>query len=337
MNTTARPLTRRKLVLVALVSFVGSITSASSTYAASTATAREPRASATEAGTYAVGVIERTFVDRSRPTPPNQSFAGSPERTLTTAIYYPATGPAGTAVVAEGATADRSGTPYPVVILSHGHNSFGREYEPLIAQWVSAGYVVVAPDYPLAKQGAPGGATVADLVNQPADATFVLDRALRMNRTKTSAVYRLMDPARIGATGHSLGALTTYSLVYRTCCVDRRIRAAAVMAGLAGDRPEFFTGIRTPLLALHGEADSTVPYTAGVEAFERAGPPKYFVTLVEGQHTAPFRGATDAIASAATRTTLDFFDRYLKGERDGLARLRRDADVAGVAELQEER
>ncbi len=109
------------------------------------------------------------------------------------------------------------------------------------------------------------------------------------------------------------------------------------MAGLAGGPPEFFAGIRTPLLALHGEADTSVPFAAGVEAFEDASPPKFFVTLVDGQHTAPFRGATDAIAAAATRTTLDFFDRYLKGDREGLARLRRDADVAGVATLLEER
>jgi dienelactone hydrolase len=323
---------KRAAAAVALVAIVALTALGSSTVAA----AGEPRASSSALGTYAVGVVEKTFVDRSRPTPPNQSFAGAPERRLLTAIYYPATGPAGSAVVADGATPDRTGAPYPVVILSHGHNSFGREYEPLIAQWVSAGYVVVAPDYPLARKSAPGGATAADLPNQPADASFVLDRALRLSRTKPSALYRMMDRRRVGATGHSLGALTTYSLVYRPCCADRRIDAAAVMAGVAGSPPEFFAGIRTPLLALHGEGDATVPFRAGMEAYARASPPKYFVALIGGQHTAPFRGATDAIATAATRSTLDFFDRYLKDDPDGLARLRRDADVAGIAVLQEE-
>ena len=36
----------------------------------------------------------------------------------------------------------------------------------------------------------------------------------------------------------------------------------------------------------------------------------------------------------AAQATIDFFDRYLKNESDGLNRLRTDANVAGKAELQ---
>ncbi len=54
--------------------------------------------------TYAVGTRALTFVDASRATSPNGSFAGAPSRTLPTQVWYPAEGAAG---------ARRSPTPRP--------------------------------------------------------------------------------------------------------------------------------------------------------------------------------------------------------------------------------
>src|SRR5881296_1847099 len=42
--------------------------------------------------TFAVGVRTVTFVDTSRPTPANGTFAGDNKRTIVTLIYYPAAG-----------------------------------------------------------------------------------------------------------------------------------------------------------------------------------------------------------------------------------------------------
>lgn len=286
-------------------------------------------------GTYSVGVLDFTFVDHSRPTQANRSFPGSPERTLPTVVYYPARGSIDDVV--DDAAPDRRHRPYPIILYSHGTDSFGREYEPLFRQWVSAGYVVVAPDYPLAKKTAPGGATVTDLAQQPADAKFVLDHVLALDRKRSSPLHGIIDSAGVAASGHSLGAITTYDLAYKTCCADRRITAVAIMSGVTGKPPEYFRDIHTPLLVLHGDADATLPIRLGAEAFAVASPPKYFVTLIAGQHSAPYRGADDAVATATARTTLDFFDRYLKGDPGGIDRLERDADVAGVATLQEDR
>ena len=84
-----------------------------------------------------------------------------------------------------------------------------------------------------------------------------------------------------------------------------------------------------------GDADRTIPIGNAIDAFARANPPKYYVTLIGGLHSEPYRGAEDAVANAATRIALDFFDRYLKGDEAGLTRLHRDA-IAGVALLQED-
>jgi hypothetical protein len=78
-----------------------------------------------------------------------------------------------------------------------------------------------------------------------------------------------------------------------------------------------------------------LPIGNAVDAYDRANPPKYSVTLIGGLRSEPYRGAEDAIANAATRSSLDFFDRYLKDDDAGLTRLHRDA-LAGVALLQED-
>ncbi len=289
---------------------------------------------ATPIGTVAVGRMEKTFVDDTRPTQANGSFAGAPNRTLHTTIYYPARGKAGDTVTPEAAP-DRK-RPYPLILFSHGNNSFGAEYEPLLRQWASAGYVIAAPDYPLSSENAPGGATAADLPQQPADARFVIDRTLELSSKRSGPLAGIVDANRIGASGHSLGAITTYRLVYETCCADKRIKAAAPMSGIAGDPPEFFTGISTPLLAEHGDADGTLPYQSGADAFAKASPPKYFLTLIGGGHTPPYRGAPEPAPTTVAHVTLDFFDRYLKSDRSALERLRQDADKPGVATLQEQ-
>jgi hypothetical protein len=132
-----------------------------------------------------------------------------------------------------------------------------------------------APDYPLSNQNGPGNADPSDLENQPADARFVIDRVLASRSKRSGALSRLVDAKRIGASGHSLGALTTYRLVYQTCCRDKRIKAAASMSGLAGNSPDYSSGISTSLLAEHGDADGTLAYSAGADAFAKASPPKF--------------------------------------------------------------
>ena len=286
-------------------------------------------------GTYAVGRVEETFVDDSRPTKAHADFPGAPSRTLHTTIYYPARGAPGDAVTADG-TPDRRHGPYPMILYSHGNNSFGAEYEALLRQWASAGYVIAAPDYPLSNENGPGDADPSDVENQPADAHFVINRMLASNAKRSGTLSHLVDPKAIGASGHSLGAITTYRLVYEVCCRDTRVKAAATMSGAAGDPPDYFSGISTPLLAEHGDADATIPYQSEADSYAKAGPPKYFLTLIGGAHSPPYRGGGDPIPTAVAHVTLDYFDRYLKHDKGALDRLRQDANQPGVATLQEQ-
>ena len=312
--------------------------------ATASATSTKPSSHATRVvpiGTYAVGQLSHTFVDTSRPTAANGTFPGGPSRSLLTAIYYPTTGPSADKAV-PNAPFNTAHGPYPLIVFSHGVLARGISYAAVITKWVSAGYVVVAPDYPLSNTNAPGGVDfgrgVADVKNQPADASFVLSQVLKLDKTQ-KLVGGTIDPQRIGAAGHSLGAITTYGLVYSACCRDKRIGAAVEMSGVPAvvePTANYFHGVTTPLFGLHGNADPIVPYQADVNGFANASPPKFFLTYLGGGHISPYVGGADAAAVSLQKTTVDFWDRYLKGDTAALTQLKTDATVPGVTVFQED-
>lgn len=290
-------------------------------------------------GTYAVGKAEMTFVDNSRPTVPNGNYQGSESRTLPTLIYYPAQGtPTATAPndiePVEGAKPDTKNGPYPFIVFSHGALARGLFYESEAKTWASAGYVVAAPDFPSSNINAQGGATlvgaVRDVKNQPADDSFVIDQLLDQNTQKSSPVYKMIDPKRIGASGHSNGGITTYGLVYSGCCSDKRVKAAIPMSGLAGVvDDQYFKGKNIPLLILHGDSDPLVPYQAARDAYKQAKAPKFLLTFIGGGHIQPYVGGSGEQGDALFSSTTDFWNRYLKGDRAALDHLRDDAKVPG--------
>jgi fermentation-respiration switch protein FrsA (DUF1100 family) len=294
-----------------------------------------------ELGTYAVGRVQETFVDDSRPTMPSGTFAGAPNRTLLTTIFYPATGTyVEDEIVDDAPPAERDG-PYPLILFSHGLGAHANVYEGVIGEWVSAGYVVAAPDYPLSNTNAPGGNVVgggiADTKNQPADASFVIDQVLALSK-EPGSLQRMVARKRIGASGHSLGGITTLGLVYAGCCTDERVDAAIPMSGLAGlvdDGANYFNGVDTPLLLLHGDLDGTVPYTASTDAFAQASEPKFLLTFTGAGHVAPFVGIEGPQGDALVAGSVAFWDAYLKRDRDALDGLRDAAADPGVATLQE--
>jgi fermentation-respiration switch protein FrsA (DUF1100 family) len=286
-----------------------------------------------ERAPYAVGKRSLTFVDRSRPTDANGSYPGASTRTLPTLLLYPAAkgDPAGAAV--EGARPLRRGRGFPLVVFSHGFTGTGPAYEGLLTRLVRGGYVVAAPTFPLSSAGAPGGPRLLDYVNQPADVSYVLSRTQRLAGPRHS-FHRSIDPRRVGAAGHSLGAITTLGVSANTCCQDRRIDAAVAMSGAQVPFPGgTYHGRPTPpLMLLHGDADRTVPYAGSTTAYEQARPPKVLVTLLNGPHTPFFPPWLDPAAG----TTTAFFDRYLKGDRRAVRRLRAAGTVPFVATVRAE-
>ena len=112
------------------------------------------------------------------------------------------------------------------------------------------------------------------------------------------------------------------------------MKAVVALTGLVAGPGAHFAGITTPLLLEHGTADTTVPFSGSVNAYAAANPPKFFVTLIGQTHGSAFGGGTHPAEVVVERTTIDFLDRYLRGQPAGLARLAQDGTVPGVATLQ---
>lgn len=260
----------------------------------------------------AVTFSSRTWVDTSRLTPANGDAPELPSRTLPTTLAVPA-GPG----------------PFPLIMYSHGFGGSGADSAPLLRAVASAGYVVAAPDFPVTTEGVAGGPQrgVDAPEAQPADVRFVLDRLLAASADANDPLSGLVDPRRIGAAGHSMGAGITMGVAFNTCCRDPRIGAGVL---LAVDPPtlyrgDYFVPPSPPVLFVHGDQDQDLPYAHGRLAYAKADPPKFFVTVLGGDHGS---------AASLPAPIVDFFDTYLKARPDGLARLKADADHPGETRLE---
>ncbi len=238
-------------------------------------------------GPFDIGVTTMTFEDTSRPTMPNGTFPGSPTRVLVTEIWYPAA-PGADAQGKEqrDATLARDGAPYPLVVYGHGLSGTRTAGAYLARHLASHGFIFAAPDFPLTRSGAPGGANAVDVVEQPADVRFLNSQLLALDGDPASRFFAGIDHERLGVTGLSLGGLTAYMVTFHLTLRDPRVRAAAPLAGNACFLSHgFFADTAVPLFIVQGDLDAVLPYQAhSLLAFEQANAPKWLVTIANGSH-----------------------------------------------------
>ena len=258
-----------------------------------------------------------TFVDRSRPTAAGAATPAAPDRSLVTTIYRP-----------EGKG------PFPLIVFAHGLSGHPDKFTQLLGAWAAAGYVVAAPAFPLTNANVPRStANATDVVNQPADVSFVLTRVLRESRDRSSDLYRAIDRRHIGAAGLSLGGATTYNVVFDDCCRDRRFTAAMVLDGLRLGNGLQLDG-HVPLLIAHSDTDPAIPYTTARAAYDDAATPVWLVTLHGASHATQWENDPTPYDALGERLTVDFWDAALRGERSAFTRLERDAAVAGLSSIE---
>lgn len=213
--------------------------------------------------------------------------------------------------------------PFPIVLFSHGLGALPEDYRPLFEEWVHDGLVVVGPTYP--HTNGRGATNPRDVVNQPADASFVLDSVIELATDRDDPLFGRLDPERIGAVGHSMGGMTTVGLA-STCCADERIDAGVVYAGDAtGFADHGFVQDAPPLLFIHGDADAVVSYESGRDAYQDATGPKAFITLAGADHTGPFFDDSGTHGTVVSATTIAFLRWTLQNDDGALEELRRAA------------
>jgi dienelactone hydrolase len=252
-----------------------------------------PMALAGISGEYRVGSRLLTFRE-----PAN----GGP-RTLVTELRYPA-----------------GGGPFPLLMFAPGFLQCGAPYTNLLRTWASAGYMVATVDFPRTDCRVGTSADEADLVNQPADMSYVISKLLTLSARPGDPVSGLLNPREIAAAGQSDGGDTVAALAANSCCADHRLAAVAVLSG-AEWRPmpgRYFTGRTPPMLFTQGSADPVNPPSASVQLYTAdRSRDRYYLDLFGADHTAPYWG-NNPVERLVGRETLAFFDHYVLGRPGSL-------------------
>ena len=244
----------------------------------------------------AVGTVTVTLVDRSRPT---VSFGRvvAASRTLTTTVWYPL-----------GTT-----TPRPLVVFAHGFSVGIAPYVRVCQVWAQAGFVVAAPAFPLTDRAVAGAnLDEGDMVNQPADISFVITQLLASPPTPLRG---LIDPARIAVAGHSDGADTALDATYLPGDRDPRIGAAIVDAPdplpVPAAAPRIVSHV--PLLLIHGDRDQIAPFSASLRVQAQLAAPGWFLILRGADHLSPIAGPSPWTAALDQETLAFLANVFLDG------------------------
>jgi fermentation-respiration switch protein FrsA (DUF1100 family) len=285
---------RTLLKALALTSATASLAACSTEEAPAATAAESASAQPTASPEAPTGTfeIESEKLDLSRGT----------DRPLPTTIWYPTTG-----------------GPFATILFSHGLTATPAEYETLLTGWAKAGFAVAAPAYPHTAGGV-SDYNALDVINQPADASYVLTELLKRYPDQ-------IDTDRIAAAGHSAGGVTTLGMFTGTR--DTRLKAAVVLAGrqLVTTPLE---GAATPILFVHGKRDDTVAIADARAVYDAMTWPKAFMTVTDGNHV-----ATGTELRPISATSTDFWRWSLYGDEPSKSRLESDATAGGLATFEE--
>jgi predicted dienelactone hydrolase len=268
-------------------------------------------AQATARGPYAVGHVTLDLVDESRLTMANGDQPLRQERSIPVDVWYPA------ASDGEGAPADASGAPYPLIIWAHGFSSLPQLNAPLLSHLASHGYVVAGPTFPLTKLRAPGGTNFNDTFNQDEDVSFVIDEILRLSDDSASSLNSMVDGDRIGMAGHSGGSFTTLLVLYGEDRDPRIDAGLPVSASACFLEESAFDETAIPTMFIVGTADQLFTVDGLRYAYDNEGPPRYWAAVHDANHVR-FSGVDlDDSVAAAVAAGIRSVGEQIKGPAPG--------------------
>ncbi len=239
-------------------------------------------------------------------------------RQLTTHVYYPSTGTPGGDPVRDAPIANGV---FPIVEFSHGWGGNADSYDAQVEPLAEAGFIVPSPSFP-------GTGSPQDVYNgnQSKDVSQIITNTLALNDTPGDPFNGHLDTSvGVGASGHSLGGMTTHGLL--TAWPDNRITAAVPIACVDMGNPA--AEVNANVLFIHGDQDGTCPYSSARQAYDELPAPKAFLThLGQGHGEYLYRDA--GTYPQTTNTMLDWFRWSLYGDTTARDRLSADATTPGT-------
>ncbi len=127
---------------------------------------------------------------------------------------------------------------FPLVIFNHGFLLSAQGYLSYGKHLVSHGFVVAMPSFPMSFLNVHHAKLALDV-------RFVIDYCLSANKDPEHPLFESIDPSRIGASGHSLGA----KLSLLEAVEDERIKVVAVLDPVDTGNPLFKDPVRYPSVA----------------------------------------------------------------------------------------
>lgn len=195
-----------------------------------------------------------------------------------------------------------TGVPFPLLVVGHGAGGNGSGSSGIYAHMAAAGYLVAAPSF----------GTSFNPSTYSNEVTAIITELLGRGDLPVS-----IDSSKIGYSGTSMGGIIGLSK-FRVDRYDARIKAIYVRAAstaLAGGTYDW--SVATPLLFLHGNADTTVQIGPARTDYANAFAPKGFIELNGVGHDLAFSPAGTFYNDVAE----GFFDYFLKGNTAGLDRI----------------
>lgn len=240
-------------------------------------------------------------------------------RSLPTTVWYPAAGRGGSGAAAAAGR-------FPVVEFSHGLHGLPEYYQSLTSAWAAAGFVVAAPAFPDTNAKA-RTFDPADMLNQPADAWYVLTQVLALDTRTGDVLAGHLDTAHLAAAGHSAGGFTTAGMFGSKH--DPRLKAGIVIAGGAMGT---FGGPAASMLFIHGDKDPVVPIGVGQAAYRSVKWPKAFITMV-GQGHVEYLSPRAKGFSQLVKATTDLLRATLYADPTAKRRISADAAPASTCRI----
>ena len=162
------------------------------------------------------------------------------------------------------------GSPFPVIIYSHGFGGHRDVAIFLTTHLASHGFIVASPEHIHRNLPAQAfGTAESSPEKDQADIAKVLARLERYNEP-------MVDTSRVGVIGHSAGARTALDAL-----ANESVLAAIPLAGGGTPPPE---AAEKPILVIVAELDLTVPTENSLASYDSAPGPRTFVSLAQAGH-----------------------------------------------------